>query len=107
MTEKPVVGLLHPGEMGSAIGATLVASGNRVLWASAGRGVQTRERAAGLGLGGAGWFEALVKQAATVLSVAPPHAALEVAREVAGFRFRGIFVDANAIANAATIRTKR
>lgn len=106
MTEKPVVGLLHPGEMGSAIGATLVASGNRVLWASAGRGVQTRERAAGLGLEDAGSVEALVKQAATVLSVAPPHAALDVAREVAGFRFRGIFVDANAIATETTMAIK-
>ena len=60
MSEKPVVGLLHPGEMGSAVGATLVASGNRVLWASAGRGAQTRERAAGLGLDDAGSVEALV-----------------------------------------------
>ena len=45
MSERPVVGLLHPGEMGSAVGATLVASGARVLWASAGRGAQSRERA--------------------------------------------------------------
>ena len=50
MSDAAVVGLLHPGEMGSAVGATLVASGARVLWASAGRGAQSRERAAALGL---------------------------------------------------------
>src|SRR5439155_7132443 len=31
------VGLLHPGDMGAAVGATVVAGGARVLWASAGR----------------------------------------------------------------------
>jgi 3-hydroxyisobutyrate dehydrogenase-like beta-hydroxyacid dehydrogenase len=107
MSDRPVVGLLHPGEMGSAIGATLVASGNRVLWASAGRGAQTRERAAGLGLDDAGSVEALAKQAVTIVSVAPPHAALDVAREVAGFRFRGIFVDANAVATETAMTIKR
>jgi len=107
MSEKPVVGLLHPGEMGSAVGATLVASGNRVLWASAGRGARTRERAAGLGLDDAGSLEALVKHAATIVSVAPPHAALDVAREVAGLRFRGTFVDANAIATETAMAIKR
>jgi 3-hydroxyisobutyrate dehydrogenase-like beta-hydroxyacid dehydrogenase len=98
MSEAQVVGLLHPGEMGSAVGATLVASGARVLWASPGRGAQSGERAAGLGLEDAGSLEALVRRAGTILSVAPPHAAMDVAREVAALGFRGVFVDANAIA---------
>ena len=38
MSEAKVVGLLHPGEMGSAVGATLLAGGARVRWASQGRG---------------------------------------------------------------------
>jgi 3-hydroxyisobutyrate dehydrogenase-like beta-hydroxyacid dehydrogenase len=98
MSEKPVVGLLHPGEMGSAVGATLVASGARVLWASAGRGAQSRERAAGLGLEDVDSLDALVRRAGTIVSVAPPHAALDVARGVAALGFGGVFVDANAIA---------
>jgi 3-hydroxyisobutyrate dehydrogenase-like beta-hydroxyacid dehydrogenase len=98
MSEKPVVGLLHPGEMGSAVGATLVASGARVLWASAGRGAQSRERAAGLGLEDVDSLDALVRRAGTIVSVAPPHAALDVARGVAAHGFGGVFVDANAIA---------
>jgi 3-hydroxyisobutyrate dehydrogenase-like beta-hydroxyacid dehydrogenase len=102
MSEGAVVGLLHPGEMGSAVGATLVAGGARVLWASAGRGAQSRERAAALGLEDVGTVAALTRQAATILSVAPPHAAVEVAREVAGLGFRGVYVDANAIAPETT-----
>ena len=31
------VGLLHPGASGSTIGRTIVSSGHRLLWASAGR----------------------------------------------------------------------
>jgi 3-hydroxyisobutyrate dehydrogenase-like beta-hydroxyacid dehydrogenase len=98
MTET--VGLLHPGEMGSAVGATLKAGGARVLWVSAGRGAESRARAAALGLEDAGSIEALVREAVTILSVAPPHAALGVAREVAGRGFRGVYVDANAVAPA-------
>jgi 3-hydroxyisobutyrate dehydrogenase-like beta-hydroxyacid dehydrogenase len=88
--------------MGSAVGATLVASGARVLWASAGRGAQSRERAQGLGLEDAGTVAAIARQAGTIVSVAPPHAAMDVAREVAGLGFTGIFVDANAIATETT-----
>ena len=32
------IAMLHPGEMGAAIGAGLVARGLLVVWASAGRG---------------------------------------------------------------------
>ena len=102
MSDRHVVGLLHPGEMGSSVGATLVDGGSRVLWASAGRGAQSRARAAELGLEDTGTLDALTKQAQTILSVAPPHAALDVAREVAKLGFRGVFVDANAVAPETT-----
>jgi len=91
------VGLLHPGEMGSAVGATLVAGGARVLWASAGRGAQTRARATEIGLEDAGSLEALVHASRVIVSVAPPHAALDVARGVAAAGFSGLYVDANAV----------
>jgi len=41
-----IVGLLHPGEMGSAIGNALVDTGNDVIWASEGRSAASKERAA-------------------------------------------------------------
>ncbi len=96
------VGLLHPGEMGSAVGAAARAGGARVLWASAGRGAATRARAQTDGLEDAGTVGRLVSQSDVILSVCPPAAAVDVAREVAALGFRGTYVDANAIAPATT-----
>ena len=92
------VGLLHPGEMGTAVGASVVAGGARVLWASEGRGAATAARAKDIGLEDAGSLAALVKGCQVVLSVAPPHAALDVARAVMGHGFRGLYIDGNAVA---------
>lgn len=90
-----VVGLLHPGEMGAAVGAALRARGETVLWASAGRSAATAERAERAGLEDAGDVAELRRRSEVVLSVCPPHAAVEVAAAADGFR--GIYVDANAI----------
>lgn len=92
------VGLLHPGEMGTAVGASVVASGARVLWVSEGRGETTAARAREIGLQDAGTLAALARSAEIVLSVAPPHAALDVARAMMAQGFRGIYVDGNAVA---------
>jgi 3-hydroxyisobutyrate dehydrogenase-like beta-hydroxyacid dehydrogenase len=92
------VGLLHPGEMGAAVGAVLVKQGHRVVWASAGRSAKTRERAQAAGLEDASSVGRLVQLSDAIVSVCPPHAAREVARSVAGFE--GVFVDANAVAPA-------
>jgi 3-hydroxyisobutyrate dehydrogenase-like beta-hydroxyacid dehydrogenase len=92
------IGLLHPGEMGASVGAAARTGGHRVLWTSAGRGADTKRRAAAAGLEDAGTLPALVAASDVILSVCPPHAAVEVARDVAAQRFRGIFVDGNAIA---------
>jgi 3-hydroxyisobutyrate dehydrogenase-like beta-hydroxyacid dehydrogenase len=92
------IGLLHPGEMGAALGARLRERGHDVLWLADGRSAATRERAAGAGLRDAGTVDALCEGSDLVLSVCPPHAALDVARAIAGYD--GVFVDANAIAPA-------
>ncbi|HUF91826.1 MAG TPA: DUF1932 domain-containing protein [Candidatus Limnocylindria bacterium] len=96
------VGLLHPGEMGSAVGATLVAGRARVLWASEGRSAATRARAVEIGLEDGGTLAAVVKASRVILSVAPPHGAVDLARAVAALGFRGIYVDANAVAPDTT-----
>ncbi len=88
-----IVGLLHPGEMGAAVGRCLQANRHEVLWASAGRSEETRKRAETFE--DAGTVEALAQRAELILSICPPHAALDVAREVEGFD--GVYVDANAI----------
>ena len=98
------VGLLHPGEMGSAVGATLVAAGAHVVWASAGRSDATRARAAELGLHDAGTLAAVVAATRVLVSVTPPHGALALADAVAALGFRGLYVDANAVAPATARR---
>jgi 3-hydroxyisobutyrate dehydrogenase-like beta-hydroxyacid dehydrogenase len=92
-----VVGLLHPGEMGAAIGAALCLRGVPVVWASEGRGAGTARRAAAAGLRDVGTVESMTNEADVIISICPPHAALEVAESVAQHGFSGIFLDANAI----------
>ena len=92
------IGILHPGDMGSVVGACAVAAGARVLWASDGRSADSRERAAAAGLEDARTVAAVVAGSDVIVSVCPPHAAIDVARDVAGRRFAGLFVDANAVA---------
>jgi 3-hydroxyisobutyrate dehydrogenase-like beta-hydroxyacid dehydrogenase len=99
VTADMVIGLLHPGEMGAAVGGCLAGRGHRVRWLPAGRGPATAARAAAAGLAPAGTLDRLVADADVIVSVCPPHAALEVARIVASAgRFRGCYLDANAIA---------
>jgi len=94
---NPTIGLLHPGEMGSMVGAAARANGLRVLWASEGRSAPTRERAAAAGLEDAKSIGLLIAASQVIVSVCPPHAAADLAREVAGRGFAGTYVDANAI----------
>ena len=89
------IGLLHPGEMGAAIGRCLTNSGHAVLWASEGRSAASQARAKEAGLTDAGTVADVASQAGIILSVCPPHAATDVAWAVHGFR--GLYVDANAI----------
>src|SRR4051794_34404017 len=92
------VGVLHPGEMGAALAARLRERGHDAAWAGEGRSAATRARAEAAGLEDAGALDALLARCDVVVSVCPPHAALDVARAVAGYG--GVFVDANAVAPA-------
>jgi 3-hydroxyisobutyrate dehydrogenase-like beta-hydroxyacid dehydrogenase len=92
------IGLLHPGEMGAAVGRCLTGAGHEVLWASEGRGPETAARARAAGLADAGTAAEIADRADVILSICPPHAALDVAWAVQGFG--GLFVDANAISPA-------
>lgn len=94
------VGLLNPGDMGSKVGAAVRSAGSRVLWAGEGRSADTRKRASEGGLEDVGSVAALVRASDVILSVCPPHAAVDVAKEVAGLRFAGTFVDGNAVSPA-------
>jgi 3-hydroxyisobutyrate dehydrogenase-like beta-hydroxyacid dehydrogenase len=86
--------------MGAAVGARLIEAGRQVRWVSAGRSSSTAERAAAAGLDDAGTLQELVASCDLIISVCPPHAAIDVARDVATAGFAGCFVDANAVAPA-------
>src|SRR6266545_469806 len=92
------VGLLHPGEMGAALGSALRGRGHEVLWASTGRSESTSRRADDAALIDVGSESVLAERSDVLLSVCPPHAAGEVASKVSDAF--GLFVDANAIAPA-------
>jgi 3-hydroxyisobutyrate dehydrogenase-like beta-hydroxyacid dehydrogenase len=91
------VGLLHPGEMGAAVGQCLADAGHRVLWVPEGRSAATSARAEAAGLVACGLAE-MMRRCDLIMSVAPPHAALDIARQVTGFG--GMYLDANAISPA-------
>ena len=95
---EPVIGLIHPGEMGAAVGKVLRDRGHTVLWASRGRSEETEARAEQAGLADAGTVEKLSRISKVILSICPPHAALGVARSVGWFE--GLYIDANAVSPA-------
>jgi len=91
------IGLIHPGAMGASVGAAARSNQHRVLWASQGRSEDTLKRAAQANLEDIETLPEMVAASDIVLSICPPHAAEDVAREVAGLGFSGIYVDGNAI----------
>jgi len=93
------VGLLHPGEMGAAVGGCLVSVGHEVLWDPAGRSRASTGRALAAELTGV-TFDRLIARSSVILSICPPHAALDVAHQVASAGYGGLYVDANAISVA-------
>jgi 3-hydroxyisobutyrate dehydrogenase-like beta-hydroxyacid dehydrogenase len=93
------VGLLHPGEMGAAVGGCLVSVGHEVLWDPAGRSRASTGRALAAELTGVA-LDRLVARSSVILSICPPARALDVAHQVASAGYTGLYVDANAISVA-------
>ncbi|HEV8298556.1 MAG TPA: DUF1932 domain-containing protein [Acidimicrobiales bacterium] len=104
MDEPTAITLLHPGEMGASLGAALRRRGNRVLHVIDGRSAATCARAAAAGLEPVRTLAGALAQSAVVLSVCPPDAAVAVAHDVAATGFRGLYVDANAVAPTTAAR---
>jgi 3-hydroxyisobutyrate dehydrogenase-like beta-hydroxyacid dehydrogenase len=97
---QTTIGVLHPGEMGSVVAARAKEAGGRVLWTSEGRREETRRRAAAAGLEDAGSLRDLAAASDVILSVCPPEAALDLARQVAATGFNRLYVDGNAVSPA-------
>jgi len=94
------VGILHPGEMGSAVAAAIRNSGHEVWWASESRSHLTRARAESAGLTDAGTLANLCQTCPVIVSVFPPEFAQNMADQVLAHGFRGTYLDANAISPA-------
>ena len=98
------VGILHPGAMGISVAASAKNSGNTVYWASAGRSADSRRRAEEHGLSEVETLADLCATCEAILSVCPPGAAEDVARDVLAQGFTGLYLDANAIAPGRAVR---
>jgi 3-hydroxyisobutyrate dehydrogenase-like beta-hydroxyacid dehydrogenase len=94
------LGILHPGSMGSSVGAAARVNGARVLWCSDGRSAETERRAQEDGLGAVSSLRELALACDTIVSVCPPDAAIAVAESLAAVDFQGLYVDANAVSRS-------
>lgn len=96
-----VIGLVSPGEMGAAVGGSLVRAGRRVLSVLDARSPQSRARAQGAGIEEVADLDGLVAASGVVISIVPPVAAREVAGRLAEAcrqtSSRPLVVEANAV----------
>lgn len=94
---KPTVGILHPGSMGAAVAACAMANAAAVLWCETGRSTASAARAARSGLTPVAELAELLDRSDIVISLCPPAAAEDLARDIVTHRFAGVYVEANAI----------
>ncbi|MBM4071749.1 MAG: NAD(P)-dependent oxidoreductase [Planctomycetes bacterium] len=100
------IGILYPGEMGSAIGRLLQRSGHRVVTTLEGRGRSTEQNCRAAELQELPTLQEVVRTAAMLLVLVPPRAAASVAaqvRERLGTcqRERLVYVDLNSVSPEA------
>ena len=96
------VGIMSPGDMGSAVGQALAKHGLTVIAALGERSARTRALAAAAGIADVGTLENLVREADVVLSILDPDAAIGAAQRVAAAMksagARPLYADCNSIA---------
>ena len=96
------MGIMSPGDMGSAVGQVLTKRGLKVIAALGERSPRTRALAAQAGIADVGTLENLVGQADLVMSILVPDAAVAAAQRVAEIMrrtgARPLYADCNAIA---------
>jgi len=90
--------VLHPGAMGASIGAAVSSAGHEVIGVASGRSRATIDRAREAQITLVETLEEVIGRVDVVLSICPPEAALDVAREVRQSGYDGIYVDGNAVA---------
>jgi predicted dinucleotide-binding enzyme len=91
----PVLGLAHPGRLGTALALAMRANLALVLWAEQGRSRATTKRAEWADFVAVASVADLVGRSDVVLTACPPIAALEVARHAAEQQTVELFIDAS------------
>lgn len=96
------IGLIGLGDMGAAVGRSLVEAGHTVLSSFAGRSAQSVRRAEEAGIADAGPLAALIAACDPVLSIVPPGEARRVVMDVSDILSDmppgKVFADLNAVA---------
>lgn len=101
------IAILHPGEMGATVAASLLRGGARVYWLSTGRSGETHRRAEEARLVQETSLPRLCGFSDVIVSVCPPQLAQPVADAVASCGFRGIYVEANAVSPRHSVQIGR
>ena len=106
---QPVVAVIAPGMMGSAVGARLVENGLQVRTSLAGRSPATLARAKSAGMADAS--DQQIVESDIILSILPPGDALGLAERLAPLlrtaTKKPIYVDCNALDPATVVRISR
>jgi putative dehydrogenase len=105
----PIVAVIAPGMMGSAVAKRLTSSGVQVRTSLAGRSAATIARAQGAGMTDAA--DAQLVEADFILSIVPPGQALGLAERLSGAMRaaarKPIYVDCNAVSPDTVLRIDR
>ncbi|NQV40781.1 MAG: NAD(P)-dependent oxidoreductase [Candidatus Marinimicrobia bacterium] len=91
------IGFLHPGAMGISLAVSAQATGHSAHWVPGGRSDETRKRAEDHNLSESQSLGDMCELCDIIISVCPPHAAVDVAQQILAFSFKGIYADVNAI----------
>jgi len=106
---KPVVGVIAPGAMGSAVAKRLVENGLEVRTVLAGRSAESAKRAQIAGMVDGGVDQ--IAGADIILSIVPPGEALGLAQRLApamtAAKTKPIYIDCNAVSPATVLSIAR
>lgn len=92
-----VVGIYSPGAMGSTVAYSCSLYGHECIWASEGRSEETKARAEKFGIKDVLTFDALVEKSEFLFCIAKNFDPFELGQEIVSRKFKGIYVDLNAM----------
>lgn len=103
-TPLETIGILAPGEMGSALADVFHQNGCRVVTSVQGRSDRTKQIVAGTQIETLPTLKEVVRQSSILISTTPPQCAAELAMEVVGMNPQAgtLYIDANSIAPKTT-----